>query len=437
MEATELGSRISVQGEASDTSPRSDSHCRDKNGERALGSRLAHIYRAAAVLLLNTVLLFVLLNVLIGLVLSAGDLWRSGIAKAAVPLKFKSYHPALKPVYPDLTPDEITELITDTRRVPQVYETYTQFREPAYQSKYVNVTPEGFRLSKNQGAWPPAQDYYKVFIFGGSTTFGYGVSDQETVPSYLQEFLEARSQLPLRVYNFGRCGYFSLQERILLEKLLVQGQVPNLVVFIDGLNDFILVRGEPSYTRELTGFMIERDVPLAKRIARELPLTRPFVSAAFYSGTTEDRSSKDKASPSQSGEDELLRGVVKRYRVNKEIVESICRGFNISPVFVWQPTPLYGYDQKYNIFAQFGYDEFSPHVAQGYRLMAKVVKSESMGDNFVWLADMQESLKEPLYVDAFHYSAKMCKRIAERIGTAMIERGILQRKLSSHSQPNS
>jgi lysophospholipase L1-like esterase len=437
MEVTETGSRISGHDEVSSTSPLGDSLCKEEAKKRALGPRLASIYRTTAVLLLNTVLLFVFINLVIGLVHSAGSLWRAGIVKEETPLKYKSYRPVLKAVYPDLSPNEITELIKDTRRVPQVYDTYTQFREPAYQSKYINVTPAGFRDSKNQGVWPPAQDYYRVFIFGGSTTFGYGVSDQETIPSYLQEFLAAHAQLPIRVYNFGRCGYFSLQERVLLEKLLVQGQVPNLVVFIDGLNDFILVRGDPSYTRELTGFMIERDVPLAKRIAHALPLTRPFVSASFYSGAAQDQSSKDTASQPQPKEDELLRDVVKRYRINKEIVESICRGFNISPVFVWQPVPLYGYDQKYNIFARFGYDKFSPHVAQGYKLAAKVVKSEPMGDNFVWLADMQEGLKEPIYVDAFHYSAKMCQRIAQAIGTAIIERGLLQPKIGSNSRPNS
>ena len=30
-----------------------------------------------------------------------------------------------------------------------------------------------------------------------------------------------------------------------------------------------------------------------------------------------------------------------------------------------------------------------------------------MGNNFIWCADIQKGLKEPLYVDQVHYSAKL------------------------------
>ena len=205
------------------------------------------------------------------------------------------------------------------------------------------------------------------------------------------------------------------------------------MVFIDGLNEFILANGAPSYTRELTAFMLERDIPLGRRIARELPLTRPFVPPPPVAVLTQP---PPEATRDERAETELLRNVVKRYRTNKKIVEAVCRGFNTQAMFIWQPTPLYGYDQKYNIFARFDYDAFSPHVAGGYRLMAREVKSQSMGDNFLYLADMQENLKEPVYVDAFHYSAKMSKQIAERIGTAVIERGMLNRRVSSSRRRN-
>jgi len=31
--------------------------------------------------------------------------------------------------------------------------------------------------------------------------------------------------------------------------------------------------------------------------------------------------------------------------------EELCRHFNVTPIFVWQPSPTYNYDLKYQLFA--------------------------------------------------------------------------------------
>ena len=50
-----------------------------------------------------------------------------------------------------------------------------------------------------------------------------------------------------------------------------------------------------------------------------------------------------------------------------------------------------------------------------YIEIEKFIKGMSLGNNFLWLADMQANLKLPLYVDRVHYSAKMSEEIADRI----------------------
>src|SRR6185369_12207002 len=101
----------------------------------------------------------------------------------------------------------------------------------------VTVDPAGFRAGRDQRPWPPDPARFNVFVFGGSTTFGYGVADGDTIASQLQPLL-ARHGRDVAVYNFGRGYYYSTQERILYEQLLAGGFVPALAVFIDGLNDF-------------------------------------------------------------------------------------------------------------------------------------------------------------------------------------------------------
>ena len=107
------------------------------------------------------------------------------------------------------------------------YEPFTGYRERPFRGKFCNNVPAGFRLSKDQAPWPPRADAINVFVFGGSTTYGYGLPDDETIASYLGERAAAgRSSARLAVYNFGRASYFSSQELILFQQLLSAHFVP-------------------------------------------------------------------------------------------------------------------------------------------------------------------------------------------------------------------
>jgi hypothetical protein len=57
-----------------------------------------------------------------------------------------------------------------------------------------------------------------------------------------------------------------------------------------------------------------------------------------------------------------------------------------------------------------------------YGLMADFEKENTMGNNFIWCADIQSGLKEPFYVDQIHYSASFSKLIAEVIVNQFVEK---------------
>ncbi len=122
---------------------------------------------------------------------------------------------------------------------------------------------------------------------------------------------------------------------------------------------------------------------------------------------------------------QVIAEVISRYKANKDIIEGICEKFGIKTVFVWQPIPVYKYDQHYNIFNKFDYSSFLPYLKLGYEAMAKEYHAGEFGNNFIWLADMQENFNRPLYVDAVHYSAEMNKLIAKRISSFLSEKKIL------------
>ena len=150
-------------------------------------------YKKLSFFLLNVVVVFVVLNGLLALLYWAYD---SFLPHTDVEKKYGIEK--LAQVYPARSEEEIRALLRETWSRPVIYEPFTQFREKEFQGRFVNVAPQGFRVSQNQGAWPPAKTDFNIFLFGGSTIFGYGVSDNETLASRIQ------ATLPLTVGARGK-----------------------------------------------------------------------------------------------------------------------------------------------------------------------------------------------------------------------------------------
>jgi hypothetical protein len=376
-------------------------------------SKMADRYRTFCVVLFNSFLLFVIINALSGAYLGWKHASGSNSVNAKSFMAHRTYDPSLAYVYPDMTESQITQLIKETRKLTQEYDPYTQFKERSANGKYVNVDSNGFRNIKDQGPWPPDKKSFNIFVFGGSTTFGYRVADDGTIASHLQEIIRKETHLKATVYNFGRAGYIASQERILFEKLILKGYVPNIAIFVDGLNDLKLCDGEPLHTPSLREFMDQGEISLRDRIIMELPLVKLLFSPSRRSG---DTGQKTEDVNERSDEiNKTIESVVDRYLANKKIITATALAYGVAPVFVWQPVPVYEYDHEHHIFNNFDYACYMPHLAPGYRLMAERNRSGAMGGDFVWCADVQKDSKKPLYADAVHYSSEMNLMIARRI----------------------
>jgi hypothetical protein len=81
--------------------------------------------------------------------------------------------------YPGMSAPDVRRLLHEIWSRPRQFEPFTQFREEPVEGKFVHVDKEGFRRSSNQGPWPPSPDALNTFVFGGSTTFGYGLPDDQ------------------------------------------------------------------------------------------------------------------------------------------------------------------------------------------------------------------------------------------------------------------
>ena len=114
---------------------------------------------------------------------------------------------------------------------------YVYWRRGPYRGAYINVDSSGLR--RMSGAAPPARDSsraIRIFMFGGSALWGTGARDEFTIPSILLRELESKG-LSAEVTNFGESGYVSTQEVVALLLRLRNGNIPDLVIFYDGVND--------------------------------------------------------------------------------------------------------------------------------------------------------------------------------------------------------
>lgn len=374
-------------------------------------SGLRRGYVTAAVFLLNTLVLFLGLNVLLalGFLLSDASGWTrppgprgfpanlpmSRLAQATAswrtlrvdsPLDLADADLAL--VYPGWDREDVRSLIAETRGRQLAYQPFSQFRERAFGGSYVNVSEHGYRKTARQGLWPMSPEAINVWMFGGSTTFGYGVADGETIASFLQGFLEEELKgRKVSVYNFGQGYYYSSQETALFYTLLLSEDLrPDFAVFVDGINEHF---AEPYYSGVLSKFMDSGSL-----------FSRPGVEALEDAGRVADR-----------------------YFENRSLVTVLARKAGIEPLFVWQPNPSWNYDLRFHLFSDASPEAPAPVFGQSayYAHVERRVRSGGHLDDetFLYLADLQAGLEEPLYVDRIHYTAAFSRRIAAKIGERM------------------
>lgn len=381
--------------------------------------KLASAHRTTAGVLLNTLGLFVVLN----LVLWAAYAWHDRKLQENSLLKHSKDW--LDAAFPGWSPADLKVMLDEHVAEWLTYDDYVMFKEIPVRGRYLNVSEHGFRLSQQQGPWPPAATNFNVFVFGGSTMFGSGVPDNQTVASFLQTILSRGLGTNVCVYNFGTGFYYSTQERLRFERLLGKGLVPQAAVFVDGLNDFIQPDDTPAFRQRFVDAfeMANQKRSLLPALIQELPIARLARSIRYRT--------QPPVRPDPGSLPTLASQVIETYRQNKKMVEALCAAHGIAPVFVWQPIPRYKYDLKYfPWYATLPNHTHEVH-AVGYVQMQALFDRDMLGTNFLWCADLQANERECLYLDIHHYTAKFSEKFADAIGRMSFEKGLLKRGPSS------
>ncbi|MBV9983732.1 hypothetical protein [Bradyrhizobium sp.] len=393
----------------------------------------------ALVVFFNTLLLFAIVNVVVALYLSRTSENGKGQREQVVDLFIERHGiETLRAAYPGLPDPEIRNLLISTAVHGNKYHPYVEFIDTSYVSPEMLIRPEGYRvIGAEQAPWPPPKGEKgekTVFLFGGSTALGTGALNHQTIAAYIQKLLRANFQQKINVYNFGTGAHYSTQEILFFFDWLRKGIIPDLAIFVDGLNEHAF----PGDRSALSSFLEQDYEKILNSLPGQdagdqvsafehlrlaffkLPVVQLFLrqlgsepTGALVAGVPEALRQGDFRNltrPATAEETRLSTVVLDRFTRSMVSATGMANANGVQALFVWQPVPLYKHDLRLHPF-----DIQPSHQLHrvGYPLMYDRYRRGSLPANFAWCAEVQEGRSEMLYVDQVHYRPLLARLLAE------------------------
>lgn len=355
-------------------------------------ARVIHCYKVLSLIAFNTFLFFLLLNVVTWAFLNSRKAIR------VVSSSIESVH-SLQEVYPGYTREDIALLTKESWNDPFQYEPWVGFKERPRSGRFVNVDKEGFRISHRKDLRLD-DDGIAVYVFGGSTTFGYRLADDSTIPAHLERRLSVLyPENKINVFNFGRAYYYSTQELAFLLQLLRNGHTPDVAIFIDGLNETLR---PPHYTKELS-YMFDAynydGTKFYRLVAEQVPLFRYFMSKL------------QQEAKAKTGYNSEPVEILNQYLRNRDTISLLSKQYGFSAYFFIHPIPGY-----LNVYANHKYwtRPVSEEFANLDRKMELLDNTTDDRNSFNMTHLLADYPLQP-FVDEVHFTSHVCDRIAEFI----------------------
>jgi len=302
------------------------------------------------------------------------------------------------------------------------YQPFIGWRRDDYSGKYINIK-NGIRKSYQSNINPDKS--ILLYIFGGSTIWGTGARDDYTIPSYVAKFSE-RDHIPLKVKNFGETGFVNWQNVIRLSELCAEGNVPDLVIFYEGVND-LGAKLQTTYRdrvhqnladwEERHGNWRRHDI-VPVEVINWVKYNSLFHMIGRKLGINYRKSwsSERNASFEQNQIQLLAHDVVSTYAENTKFVKKLANAYDFKAWFYWQPT-LYtrvnptDFEREYQ--DSFKKGEYSNH----YRATTMEIRLKNFA---IDLSESFDNREETIYIDFAHISELGNQIIAERMYAQLI-----------------
>jgi len=292
------------------------------------------------------------------------------------------------------------------------YEAYVGWERKPFHGQTINIEePGGVRRSANSHC---DETTYTIWMFGGSTIWGYGSPDWLTIPSLLAEKY-ARSGRRVCVKNFGEKAWVNTQEMIkLILELKRDERKPDLVVFYDGPADVW-----ESYQSGRGG--VHQNFEDTKRLFEGHAAANSGSFNYLLDSNTarllfQQRLQNSMHQTSAKNEEEIARRALKCYLENVHLIEALGQQYGFKPAFFWEPTISTGHKVLTPVEeeARDAARKQTPGLDEASEAAYAMLKPECHAPIFC-IADALDSATDTVYFDENHVSAEGNGLITERI----------------------
>ena len=306
--------------------------------------------------------------------------------------------------------DFANQLFSDNSKLSMQYYAFIGWKRKPFKSKYINIKGNyKTRISLGEDI------ENSTWFFGGSTIFGTGSSDKQTIPSHYNQLSNDN------VFNFGETSWNSRQSLNLLINLIADGEFPKKIIFYDGVNDVLTfcrteIKNLPShaYVNKIREKLFTSEQKLfAKKITNFI--VEPYISLF----------KKDELIPENAYD--CHKNTNKSRRIARHLVENWHIAYLISKKQgaefkgILQPT-IFSSGVKYDYFdnksknrlnlfkAQ--YESVYPEIINEMKQKCKTDRDfcESLVDGRYWLSG-----KENIFIDWCHVNGAGNQIIAEKM----------------------
>ena len=262
----------------------------------------------------------------------------------------------------------------------------------------INVNSDGFRGNELQ-----EEPNYRIFVIGGSTTFGVGTMDNESIPSFLQQIINKNfGNDEIEVINAGIPKAYSYTENYLIKNKILDFE-PDMLIIYDGSNDV---------GTNYKNFGKSGDPVLSDIIIREmyrLDISTPKVLLKLYFNYKHDNI---ETIPFNS------ENIEKKVTFWRDTSESICNlgeTYDFKTIVILQP--LLGTGNKILTDEEEGYAIHYDVKTRNkfYELYANELTTLESCSKTIDLRDIFDQNLETIYYDAGHLGKEGNKIVAQQI----------------------
>lgn len=297
------------------------------------------------------------------------------------------------------------------------YHPYVLWRRAPFHGSMININEEGIRTTAHSDC---NNQNYTIWMFGDSTMWGAGSTDDQTIASSLAADYE-RAGRKVCVVNLGEKAWANTQEVIeLIEQLKHTTQKPNAVIFYDGgteaftayqTNQADLPSNYRAFKNYLDGWNAEQQPGFS--YLRKTNTNRLLNGLA---AKMPNQQKNKRARVADVDVEALSVAVMHNYEQNMDIVHLLSQQYGFRPIFVWYPTlvvghkPLTAFEQQ----AKQEVDEQFPGMASMYRAAYRRCEQTSHRDLY-YLGNVFDDEKGWIFLGISHVRPEGNRIIADRL----------------------